>query len=77
MEMNEQKVPLETMLLASIADSLHVNIWAKTKDAQTGKNYPKSILADMLNKGEKTENSVEGFGTADEWEAWHKSMVGG
>lgn len=77
MKMNKFKVPLDTMLLASIADSLHVNVWAKTKDAQTGKNFPKSILADMIPEPYTKDGSVEGFGTADEWEAWHKSMVGG
>ena len=76
MKMNKLTVPVETMLLASMADSLHVNIWAKTKDAQKGNNYPKSILADMLPKAEKAA-PCEGFGTPDEWEAWHKSMIGG
>lgn len=77
MKMNKQKVPLKTMLLASIADSLHVNVWAKTTDAQTGKNFPKSILAGMITDADGKDDSVEGFGTADEWEEWHRSMVGG
>lgn len=45
---------LDTILLARISDSLTWLQWAQTKDAQKGKNKPKSIL-EALTKPEKEE----------------------
>lgn len=33
----------ERDLLATVADALHIIAWQKTKDAQTGRNFPKPI----------------------------------
>ena len=38
------RVDVKTLLLAHIADNTAINVYAKTKDAKTGANKPKSIV---------------------------------
>lgn len=65
--MSGQKAPLETILLAVIADRLAVLIWSKTKDAEHGRNKPKPIAESLLPKEEK-EDDVIVFKSADDFE---------
>ncbi len=37
-------VDLNTLLIAHIADNTAINWWLQTKDAQTGRNQPKSFV---------------------------------
>ena len=67
--------PLQTILLAVIADMTHVLAWQNTEDARTGKNAPQSILRALLGKGRK--DGAEGFDSVDDFLAWHASMTGG
>lgn len=67
-------VSAETKLLALIADELQILIWQNTEDGVKGRNRPKSILS-VLN-GEDGKETV-GFSTAEEFEAWRSSMIGG
>lgn len=48
------RVDTNTLLLARIADATVLNVYAKTKDAQKGRNKPKSIL-EALVKEDKQE----------------------
>lgn len=48
------KVDFKTLLLAHIADNTAYNLYAKTKDAKTGRNKPKSMV-EALNKQKKNE----------------------
>lgn len=62
------KVPLNTMLLALIADTLTVLIWRdKAK-------RPK-LMTELLTG--QDEGSGTGFDTVDEFDAWRARMVGG
>lgn len=61
------KYPLETILLARIADELSFLSWTKTKDAQKNTNRPKSILQSLLDSGQKNEEYAT-FSTMDEFE---------
>lgn len=38
------RVELNTLLLAHVVDNTAINVYAKTKDAKTGRNRPKSIV---------------------------------
>lgn len=58
MKLSDQMVPLETLLLARIADSLSVLVWFNTKDGQTGKNQPKSLI-DLLTPNKKAESKED------------------
>lgn len=65
--------PTDTLLLASIADSMHIRIWQQTKDAVNGRNKPESILAKILDA--KTPSECEGFEDAESFEEWYQSMM--
>lgn len=70
-----QNVPMDTLLLAMIADRLGLLVWFRTKDGQKGRNRPGSILDALLDRKEDRENdgpetavfdSVEAFEAARE-----------
>lgn len=47
LKMSNQLVPFETMLLAGIYDRLSLLLWSKTKDAEKGRNMPKTISDEL------------------------------
>lgn len=62
-----QKADMKTMLLAGCLDALNLILWSKTKDAEHGKNRPKSMV-DALMHGdvEKKPEKSEGFSNPDD-----------
>lgn len=60
------KVSTDRLLLARIADELAFISWSKTKDAQKGKNRPKSIIESLLGTNKKEEYVT--FETMEEFE---------
>lgn len=66
------KVPLNSLLLALVADALKILVWQNTKDGAKGVNKPKSILASLTEK----ERTGEGFDTPEAFEAWRAQMLG-
>lgn len=52
MDLSDTKAPQSTLLLAAIFDQVNVIRWLQTKDAQTGRNRPKPVLADFVKKEE-------------------------
>ena len=65
----------DTLLLAMIADALHVLIWQNTKDGVKGRNRPKSILQAIL--GGSPERETSSFDSVEDFRAWHATMTGG
>lgn len=60
MKISESKLPLDTLLLAGVADRLSIMIWQNTKDGQKGKNQPISIVDQLTRKQvEREELSFE------------------
>ena len=45
MKLSGAKAPLEIVLLASAVDRLSMLVWFQTKDAEKGRNRPKSLLS--------------------------------
>lgn len=72
-KMSGTTTPVDTLLLASIADSMHIRIWQQTKDAAHGKNRPESILAKLVDA--KTPSECEGFETIESFDEWYKTMI--
>ena len=58
MKLSGQKVPSDTLLLASMVDKLNILVWFKTKDGQKGKNEPPSIVSVLTGK-DKTDNNKD------------------
>lgn len=69
MKANGLRVEVNTLLLAQIADNTAINFYMKTKNAKTGKNKPKSMVAALTDAGPekhaKQFDSGESF--LEEW----------
>lgn len=69
MKLSGAKHPLETMLMASMADSLSFLGWTKTKEAQKGHKRPKSILSAIMDTNKKEE--INSYVTSEDFKnAW-------
>lgn len=75
MKLSGQVVPLDTMLLAAIADRLSTLVWMQTKDGQKGRNRPKMLTSLLTNT--KQENDIESFHTGEEFEKARRRLIGG
>lgn len=58
MAMSGQKVPLETLLLASIADRAGILAWQNTEDGHKGRNAPKEFVSILTEEPKEREESV-------------------
>lgn len=76
MAMSGATVGSDTALLAAAVDRLSLLVWSKTKDAEKGRNKPKSMLA-MLLKDDRPKDDLEKFDTAEEFEAARKRILQG
>ena len=70
-KLSKQKLSLEEMLLAIIADRLGILVWQPTKDGHKGRNQPKSIFKDLTEE-KKAKEELETFQSADDFEEWYK-----
>lgn len=70
MKLSGQDYPLETILLASAVDRLSLLVWSKSKDAERGKNRPKSIVDSLIHKEIERDNLV-----FDSPEAFEQAMA--
>lgn len=64
MKLRNQKLNLEEMLIVSIADSLKLLLWSKTKDAQKNRNMPvlwSSLFEEPKEKKEAVFSSGKDF----------------
>lgn len=66
------KTDVQTMLLASILDAENMQVWMRTKDAEHGRNKPKSVLA-LLNGDKEPENVA--FDSVEEYEAARARII--
>lgn len=58
MAMSGQKVPLKTLLLASIADRVGILAWQNTEDGHKGRNAPKEFVSILTEEPKEREESV-------------------
>lgn len=73
LQMSQSKYTVEQSLLVGILDRLTLLVYAKTKDAQKGKNYPKLLGASLT-----SEKEVIGFTSGKDFEeARNKILKGG
>ncbi len=77
MKLTCRSVPSDVALLAAAVDRLSLLVWAKTKDAQHGRNKPDSILAKMLGDGkeEPMKKDFSVFRTSEEFEAARRRAI--
>ena len=70
-------VGTDTFLLAGILDRLSFLAWTKTKDAQSGRNRPDSILNNLMHRDTKPERNFEVFASGEEFMERLKQLRGG
>ncbi|EDT47252.1 hypothetical protein Si133o_01218 [Streptococcus infantarius subsp. infantarius] len=58
MAMSDQRVSLETLLLASIADRVGILAWQNTEDGHKGRNAPKEFVSILTEEPKEREESV-------------------
>lgn len=73
MHVSGNKITLEQMLLAIIADNLNFLSWTKTKDAKKGRYKKKSIFKTLISD-EKKKDDLVGFKTVEEYENYMKQF---
>ncbi len=73
LKMSGMQVSLEVQLMALMIDKLSVLVWAKTKDAQDGKNYPKSIYEALSKVSEPKAEREYVLTTSEEfYKRWYE-----
>lgn len=75
MAINNQQVPINTLILASIFDKVNLLVWAKTKDAQHGKKQPSSLAAIMTGHISAPKNQLS-FSSGEEFERARNKLLG-
>lgn len=72
MELTHQKIDLQTLLLATLVDDSNILVWSKTKDAEHGRNKPKSVRQ-MLTSEPETQNAS--FDSVEEYESARSKIL--
>lgn len=72
MAISGQTLNLNEFLMATIIDRLNLLLWAKTKDAEKGRNRPKSIIENFTRN-----NDVSSFRNKEDFERAKKNILGG
>ena len=67
MAMSDVNIQQDTLILASIADSLSFIAWSKTKDAEKGWNRPNSLVNVLLGKTDE-DTGIVTYQSAEEYE---------
>lgn len=66
------KASPDTIILARIYDLVNIILWSKTKDAEKGKNYPKSFAKVFL---ESDEPEPANYSSGAEYEKARKKLI--
>ena len=75
MRISAIRTPQNTLLLAAIVDRLSLLVWAKTKDAQKGRNRPESVLAAVL-KETGRQSPIVAYHDAESFEKAWEAITG-
>lgn len=71
-KMSGLPVTMDTLLLATIADALHILVWQNTKDGTKGRNRP-VLIAEKLTETPKEES---GFDSIADFRKWREELIG-
>lgn len=75
--LNGERVPLRTLLLAAMVDRLSVLLYANTKDAKSGTNQPRSLVAILTGEDTETTAGTEAYASGDDFEAARRAILEG
>lgn len=71
MKLSGAKAPTEIVLLASAVDRLSLLVWMQTKDAEKGRNRPKSLLEVFIPK----ESSNSSFDSGEDFLKTRQDLI--
>lgn len=74
-KLNGEKLPLRTLLLAAIVDRLSLLVYANTKDAKTGSNRPRSLVAILTGEDNKNIAGTEVYASGNDFEAARMAIL--
>lgn len=72
-KMSGRQYPTDTLMLAAMLDTLNILAWQNTKDAQKGRNRPKSVYVAMTQA--PPEDAVQSFETGEDFEAYRSRIL--
>ena len=75
--LNGEKIPLRTLLLAAMVDRLSALVYANTKDAKSGINRPRSLVAILTGEDTETNAGTEAYASGDDFEAARRAILKG
>lgn len=75
--MSGNKIGIDTLLLATIADDLNILMWSLTKDGQKNRNRPQSIVGLLTSKSEAKDALDEPlvFATGKDFETERQRLL--
>ena len=72
LKLSGMKISTEMMLLVGILDNLNILVWSKTKDAEKGRNKPKSLFAELSKSADDDNTTFLGI---EEFEKARKEIL--
>ena len=75
MAMGGRRATTGEMLNAAMVDRLSLLVWAKTKDAQKGRNRPKSVLESLLGKEREEKQEIYAAEDVADFEARRAAIL--
>jgi len=76
MKLSGSTLSISQTLMAMQVDCLNILIWSNTKDAQKGRNKPKSILNILLGNDKEKGEELMVFDSPEEFEQYMKAIRG-
>lgn len=76
LKINGSAWPMDTLLLASIADSSRLLVWQRSQAAADGQAPPPSLFNILCSKA-ADKRSPAGFTSGEEFSAWREKMLNG
>lgn len=74
MKLNDRKIPLNSILLAGVNDTLNLLLWTKTKDGQKGKNRPTSLTESFTVQPHKEKKELV-FTSGEDFEEMRQRLM--
>ena len=75
MKMSGINYDVNQMMMAGMLDRLSLLVYAKTKDGQKGRNYPKMLVQELTGNGD--EEKVSGFNSGEDFMKMRAKILGG
>lgn len=73
MKLSGAKTTSDILMLAAIVDRLGLLVWAQTKDAEKGRNRPKSIIKEMF---ETKDSNVSAYNSGKDYQRERAKLLG-